>query len=63
LSVFLAVHVWNDLSVSQPAWYFHSTPVWLAVMAAASVIYFRELGRLRHDGVDVDALFLSLPPE
>ena len=63
LATFLAVHVWNDLSNSQPAWYFHSTPVWLGVMAVASAIYFRELGRLKRRGVDVATLFTTLPPE
>lgn len=63
LGTFLAVHVWNDLSIPQAAWYLHSTPVWLAVMGVASVIYFRELGRLRRNGVDVATLFATLPPE
>jgi len=63
LGTFLAVHVWNDLSIPQAAWYLHSTPVWLAVLGVASVIYFRELGRLRRSGVDVATLFATLPPE
>ena len=63
LGTFLAIHVWNDLSNPQPGWYFHSTPVWLLVMAVASAIYFRELSRLRRRGVDVAALFATLPPE
>ena len=63
LTVFLCVHVWNDLSLPQEAWYFHSTPVWLGVMAVASGIYLRELGRLKRTGVDVVALFKNLPPE
>jgi amino acid transporter len=63
LSAFLVVHLWNDLAIPQPAWYLHSTPVWLAVMLVASVIYFRELARLKRGGVDVTALFATLPPE
>ena len=63
LGTFLAVHVWNDLSIPQAAWYLHSTPVWLLVLGVASVIYFRELGRLRRRGVDTATLFATLPPE
>ena len=42
LGTFLVVHVWKDVSTSQSVWYFHSTAVWIAVMALASAIYFRE---------------------
>jgi amino acid transporter len=63
LGAFLIVHVWKDVSTPQPAWYFHSTPVWIGVMALASAIYARELGKLRRRGVDVAARFSSLPPE
>jgi APA family basic amino acid/polyamine antiporter len=63
LSIFLVVHVWKDVTADVDAWYFHSTPVWLAVMSVASVIYFKELRDLRSDGVDVDELFSTLPPE
>jgi amino acid transporter len=63
LSIFLVVHVWKDLSATVDAWYFHSTPVWLAVMAVATGIYFKELRGLRSKGVDVDGLFATLPPE
>jgi amino acid transporter len=60
---FLAVHIWKDFSTPVDAWYFHSTPVWLAVMALATVVYIRELRILRRTGVDVDAIFSTLPPE
>ena len=63
LATFLVVHVWKDLTASQPAWYFHSTPVWIAVMALATIIYAREMGQLRRSGVDVAARFATLPPE
>ena len=63
LSTFLGVHVWKDLTADVAAWYFHSTPLWLAVMAASTVIYLREVSTLRDRGVDTDALFLELPPE
>lgn len=62
LGGFLAVHVGKDLTASASAWYFHSTPVWLIVMAAATVIYLREVRRLRQNAVDVDAVFAALPP-
>ncbi len=63
LATFLAVHVWKDISTPQSAWYFHSTPVWIAVMALASTIYARESGKLRRAGIDVEARFSRLPPE
>ena len=60
---FLVVHLWKDFTATASAWYFHSTPVWLIVMAVASAIYLRELRKLRRSGVDVEAIFLKLPPE
>lgn len=63
LSVFLVIHIGKDLAADTAAWYFHSTPVWLIVMAIATAIYFRELSKLKKEGVDVDALFKDLPPE
>ena len=63
LSGFLVIHVVKDLKADAEAWYFHSTPVWLIVMAIASAIYFRELRQLAKSGVDVEAVFRKLPPE
>ncbi len=63
LTGFLGIHVWKDLSATVDAWYFHSTPVWLLVMAGATAIYAVEVWRLRRRGVDVDAVFAELPPE
>jgi len=63
LLLFLGVHVHNDLVAPVSAWYFHATWVWLAVMGAASLVYVREVARLRRGGVDVEALFATLPPE
>ena len=63
LSTFLVIHIYKDLNADVAAWYFHSTPVWLIVMTIATGIYFRELGKLRTNGVDVDAIFSRLPPE
>lgn len=63
LAGLLGVHVWKDLTAQVGAWYFHSTFIWLAVMAISTVIYIRELRKLRGRGVDVDTLFSTLPPE
>lgn len=63
LSTFLVVHVWKDLNADVSAWYFHSTALWVGVMALASTIYFRELSSLKRSGVDTDAIFKELPPE
>ena len=63
LGGFLVIHVWKDLTTSLRAWYFHSTYIYLIVMALASAIYVREVRKLRRRGVDVKALFSNLPPE
>ncbi len=62
LGLFLGVHVWKDVTGPARAWYFRSTPVWVIVMAIASLIYVREVSRLRQRNVDVDAIFRELPP-
>jgi len=63
LGLYLAVHLWKDVTAPAAAWYFHSTPIWLAVMAAATAVYVREVRSLARRGVDVGALFSELPPE
>ncbi len=63
LGGFLVVHIWKDFSAPVSAWYFHSTFVWLIVMAVATAIYLRELRSLRRSGVDVNAIFSTLPPD
>jgi amino acid transporter len=63
LGTFLIVHIWKDLTAPVTAWYFHSTALWLAVMAAATIVYFREMRNLRRSGVDVEEIFSKLPPE
>ncbi|MCG3120834.1 MAG: hypothetical protein ALAOOOJD_03729 [bacterium] len=63
LGGFLAVHIWKDFNASVSAWYFHSTLVWLLVMAIATTIYLRELRKLRRSGAEVNAIFSTLPPE
>jgi APA family basic amino acid/polyamine antiporter len=63
LALFLGVHVWKDLTADVGAWYFHSTPLWIAVMAFASVMYFRSVSAMRRAGVDMDARFMRVPAE
>jgi amino acid transporter len=63
LLLFLTIHIWKDLNAQVDAWYFHSTPVWLIVMAVGSLVYFRERAVLARSGVDIDARFRALPPE
>ena len=63
LGLFLGVHVWKDLNADVGAWYFHSTPLWIGVMALATGIYVRETAALRRAGVDLDERFRELPPE
>ena len=62
LALYLAVHTWKDIT-GPAAWYFKSTPVWAIVMTLASVVYVREMRRLRAQGVDLTTRFLELPPE
>ena len=63
LGGFLVIHIWKDFTTQVRAWYFHSTPIWLLVMAVASAIYFRETRRLRRRGIDIKSIFSKLPPE
>jgi amino acid transporter len=63
LSGFLVIHIWKDLFSQVNAWYFRSTPLWLAVMILASAVYFFELKKLRRKGVDVNQIFSRLPEE
>ncbi len=63
LGTFLVVHVWKDLSADMGGWYFHSTPLWIVVMILGSIVYLREMSKLRASGVDTEALFRALPPE
>jgi len=62
LSVLLAAQTAKDLGSRVPAWYFHSTYLWLAVMTLASLVFAREWKKLRRAGVDLNARFSTLPP-
>ena len=61
LSLLLAMQLWKDLTAPVDAWYFRSTYLWGVVLAAGSMIYFREVRALRRRGVDVRARFAELP--
>jgi APA family basic amino acid/polyamine antiporter len=61
LTGFLAIHIWKDLSANVSAWYFHSTWVWLVVMALGSVVFFTRRTALLKSGVDLKARFSQLP--
>ncbi|MCB9082050.1 MAG: APC family permease, partial [Lewinellaceae bacterium] len=63
LTLFLGVHLWKDLSSPASAWYFHSTPVWLIVMAIASGIFAWEWRKLGQSGQRRVEVFRELPEE
>lgn len=63
LAVFLVSHVAKDLRADVPAWYFHSTVLWIGVMAVASAIFVYHWKKLRRLGVDLEAQFAELPPD
>ncbi|HSM05918.1 MAG TPA: APC family permease [Longimicrobiales bacterium] len=63
LALFLGVHTWKDLTAEVSAWYFRSTPLWLGVMALASLVFAREWRRLSRRVDDPHAVFRTLPPE
>jgi APA family basic amino acid/polyamine antiporter len=63
LSIFLLAQIWKDLSSEVAAWYFHSTPVWLIVMALGSAVFFSKMRSLRNAGTDSKILFSTLPGE
>ena len=61
LALYLGVHTVKDLTAPAAAWYFRSTYLWGAVLAAGSVIYWREVRGLRRQGLDLDERFSRLP--
>lgn len=63
LLIFLVVHTSKDLQAEVSAWYFHSTWVWLLVLALASLIFLWKMRQLKRSGVSVDEQFKKLPPE
>jgi APA family basic amino acid/polyamine antiporter len=63
LVFFLIINIWKDLKSEVAEWYFHSTPVWIIVMALGTLIYFFNIRKLKAQGVDTDTLFKNLPAE
>ncbi|MEM7371801.1 MAG: APC family permease [Bacteroidota bacterium] len=63
LALFLCVHLYKDISADLQAWYYHSTPVWLIVLALASLIYWSNMRRMKQSGEEVQEKFLNLPGE
>lgn len=61
ISFYLIIHVIKDLTTPMAAWYFHSTPIWLIVMAIGSIIFFRELKKMKDAGADTKSIFQKLP--
>ncbi len=61
LLLFLIIHCWKDLSADTEVWYFRSTPIWLIVMSAATVIYFFKMSQLKKSGIDIRKRFNDLP--
>jgi hypothetical protein len=51
----------KDLTAPAAAWYFRSTYLWGVVLAAGSVIYWREVRGLRRQGLDLGERFSQLP--
>lgn len=63
LGVLLVVQVMADWRSTQP-WYLRSTPEWLIVMAAGSIVFARFWARLKQQGIDPRVeIFGELPAE
>ena len=63
LTGFLTIHIYKDLTADVAAWYFHSTPIWLIVMALASLVFSYKWNKLRKENPDMADQFLKLPEE
>jgi len=63
LTTFLIIHTYKDLNVDVDAWYFHSTPTYLIVMAIASLVFYRKWSEFKSKGVDINSVFKNLPIE
>ena len=60
---FLSIHLYKDLTAQTEAWYFHSTPIWLIVMALASLIFAFKWRKLKKNTTNLSKQFLELPEE
>ena len=63
LVLFLIVHTYKDLTADVAAWYFHSTWIWLIVIAFGSFIYFIQWKDLNRKGIDTKLRFGKLPED
>jgi APA family basic amino acid/polyamine antiporter len=63
LSSFLVAQIWKDLTSETAAWYFHSTPIWLIVMALGSTVFFIKMRSMENAGSNSKTLFSTLPGE
>ncbi len=63
IGFFLIIHTVKDLSNTAAAWYFHSTPVWLIVMALTSIVFWIRWRNMIRAGVNTRELFSKLPDE
>ncbi len=63
LSAFLWVHTAKDLATAEPAWYFHSTWLYLIVIGVASLIFWGEFRKLKARDPQWSARLAELPPE
>lgn len=63
LSVFLIIHTYKDLSTTYPAWYFHSSWLWLLTMTMASAIYYFHTITAKRAGINLAHKFAHLPNE
>ena len=61
LTFFFMIHVQRDLSADLP-WYFHSTWMWLLVMAAGSVVFLINYQQIKASG-RASEIFTNLPSE
>lgn len=61
MAFFLIIHTMKDFNQKVEAWYFHSTPTYLIVMALGSLIFFTQYRKLKRTGVNTRELFKNLP--
>lgn len=61
LAGFLIIHVTKDFSAEVDAWYFHSTLVWLIVMALAALLFYFRWKILKKTDPKLQERFLNLP--
>jgi APA family basic amino acid/polyamine antiporter len=63
LGVLLAAQIAKDLGAEVDEWYYRSTWVYLLAVLAVSLLFFVRFRGLRKAGVDLEALYRTLPPE